>query len=172
MKHFFSDVLFLKLKCHTVNPYCFFFPATPTACGNPPAGDWIWATAGTYSTAVAMQDPQSTVPQRELHFTFILKHKHVVMKKVMTAHSSSGSMICFLLKYHHLYPLWIFMISVQVWTQWKSQLMSYYENSFVLAESLKRSQGAKGVWGYHLENHWFRLCCVSYAALTSRDFIL
>ena len=163
---------FNKINTIYCSSFLFLFWPHPWYMEVPGARDRIWAAAVTYSTAVAMQDPQPTVPQRELHFTFILKHKHVVMKKVMTAHSSSGSTICFLLKHHHLYPLWIFMISAQVWTQWKSQLMSYYENSFVLAESLKRSQGAKGVWGYHLENHWFRLCCVSYAALTSRDFIL
>ena len=37
--------------------YLFIFMAAPAAYGSSQAGDWIWAVAATYLTAVATPDP-------------------------------------------------------------------------------------------------------------------
>ena len=58
--------------------FCVFFFSfldAPAAYGSPLAGDWMQATAATYATAVAMPDPQPTVPDETPMFC-IFYHTH------------------------------------------------------------------------------------------------
>ena len=47
--------------------YVFTYLAPPTACGSSQVRDWIWATAVTYASVVAMPDPQPTALGRGLN---------------------------------------------------------------------------------------------------------
>ena len=67
------------------------------------AKDWIWATAATYNTAVAMPDPQPTVPQWELLFCII-----IVFRSYLLTH------LCILLL--HLIRLWKSFVCLHILT--------------------------------------------------------